>query len=216
MSLKDKLDAIRAKGRQDPTLAAAYETVVDRLRRADSSANALKVGDPMPAFVLPNAEGRLVASDELLARGPLVVSFFRGDWCPYCRTMLETYEAALPAIAAAGGQLVAISPDTNAMPSATKHKYGLSFEVLSDPDSAVILQFGVMFRAPDAYREMLQSRGIDLADRHGNQGWFIPIPATFVVDRAGIVRYAFTDVDFTYRAEPDAILGALKSLRDER
>ena len=216
MSLKDKLDEIRAKGRQDATLKAAVDTLVDQLRRAESDTNALKVGDAMPPFVLPSAEGRLVASDELLGRGPLVVSFFRGDWCPYCRTMLQTYEAALPAIVAAGGQLVAISPDTSSVPSATKQKFGLHFEVLSDPDSAVILQFGVMFRAPDAYREMLQSRGIDLADRHGNQGWFIPIPATFVVDRAGIVRYAFTDVDFTFRAEPDAILGALKSLHDHR
>src|SRR5215831_5820944 len=163
MSLKDKLDAIRAKGRQDPTLAAAVDTVVDRLRRADSGANALKVGDTMPAFVLPNAEGTLVSSDELLARGPLVVSFFRGDWCPYCRTMLQTYEAALPAIVAAGGQLAAITPDTHSMPSTTKRTYGLHFEVLSDPDSAVILQFGVMFRAPDSYRDVLKSRGIDLA-----------------------------------------------------
>ncbi|MBI3512718.1 MAG: AhpC/TSA family protein [Proteobacteria bacterium] len=216
MSLKDKLDEIRAKGHQDVAVKAAVESVVGTLRQAESAANALKVGDPMPAFVLPNAEGRLIASDELLTRGPLVVSFFRGDWCPYCRTMLQTYEASLPAIAGAGGQLVAISPDTSSLPSVTKHKFGLHFEVLSDPDSAVTLQFGVMFRAPEAYRDLLKSRGIDLADRHGNEGWFIPIPATFVVDQTGTIRYAFTDIDFTYRAEPDAIVAALRALRGRK
>jgi peroxiredoxin len=212
MSLKDKLDDIRAKALQDDALRTAHRSVVDQLQRADSGDNALKPGDTMPAFVLPNAEGRLVSSDEMLAQGALVISFFRGDWCPYCRAMLQAYEAALPAIVAAGGRLVAITPDTGGKPSSAKHAHGLHFEVLSDPDSAVALQFGVMFRAPDAYRALLESRGIDLADRHGNPGWFIPIPATFVVDRAGMVRHAFTDVDFTYRAEPDAIVAALRSL----
>lgn len=212
MTLKDKLDELRAKGLQDDGVRQAYESFVAQLTKAETAQLALKPGDAMPPFVLPNAEGRLIASDELLARGPLVVSFFRGDWCPYCRTMLQTYEAALPAITAAGGHLAAITPDTSSMPSTTKQTYGLHFEVLSDPDSAVALQFGVVFRAPDAYRAMLQSRGIDLADRHGNAGWFLPIPATFVIDRDGVVRYAFTDVDFTYRAEPDAIVAALQSL----
>jgi peroxiredoxin len=214
MSLKDKLDDIRARTLQDDVLRTAYESVVDHLQRADSGDNALKPGDAMPAFVLPNAEGRLVSSDEMLAQGALVISFFRGDWCPYCRAMLQAYEAALPAIVAAGGRLVAITPDTGGKPSSTKHAHSLNFEVLSDPDSAIALQFGVMFRAPEAYRALLESRGIDLADRHGNPGWFIPIPATFVVDRAGVVRHAFTDVDFTYRAEPDAIVAALRSLAD--
>jgi peroxiredoxin len=212
MSLKDQLDDIRTRTLQDDALRTAYRSVVDQLQRADSGDNVLKAGDAMPAFVLPNAEGRLISSDEMLAQGALVISFFRGDWCPYCRAMLQAYEAALPAIVGAGGRLVAITPDTGGKPSSTKHTHSLHFEVLSDADSGVALQFGVMFRAPDAYRALLESRGIDLADRHGNPGWFIPIPATFVVDRAGIVCHAFTDVDFTYRAEPDAIVAALRSL----
>ncbi len=211
-SLQHTLDALRTKNLQDEAIKTAYDAVVRQLQLADSGSLALKVGEPMPAFVLPNAEGKLVASDELLARGPLVVSFFRGDWCPYCRTMLQAYEAALPGITKAGGQLVAITPDTGGAPSKTKHQHALHYEVLSDADSAIALQFGVVFRAPDAYRAVLQSRGIDLPERHGNDGWFIPIPATFVVDRRGIVRYAFADIDFTYRAEPDAIIGALRAL----
>jgi peroxiredoxin len=216
MSLKDKLDALRAKGRQDESIREAAEIFLRQLTKAETAAQALKPGDAMPAFVLPSADGRLVVSDELLAHGPLVVSFFRGDWCPFCRVMLETYEAALPAITDAGGRLVTITPDTSHPLAATRTKHGLHFDVLSDADSAVALQFGVVFRAPEAYRALLQSRGIDLADRHGNPGWFIPIPATFVVDRGGIVRYAFTDIDFTYRAEPDAIIAALRALPGAR
>lgn len=213
MSLKEKLDTLRAKSQQDEAIRQATDDFVRQLTKAETAAQALKAGDTMPPFVLPSADGRLVASDELLARGPLVVSFFRGDWCPYCRTMLQTYEASLPAITAAGGRLVTITPDTSSTLAATQKNYGLHFDVLSDADSAVALQFGVVFRAPEAYRALLQSRGIDLADRHGNPGWFIPIPATFVVDPAGIVRYAFTDIDFTYRAEPDAIVAGLRALR---
>jgi len=212
MSLREKLDAVREKGLQDESVKHAYEAFVGQLTKAKTADLALKLGDPMPAFVLPNAEGRLIESDVLLAESPLVVNFFRGDWCPYCRTMLQAYQAALPAIAEAGGKLVTITPDTGASSSTVKHKHDLHFEVLSDPDSAIALRFGVAFRVPDPYRELLLSRGLDLADRHGNAGWFIPMPATFVVDRGGIIRYAFADVDFTYRAEPDAIVAALRSL----
>lgn len=215
MPLQDKLDQVRAQSLRDEVIKAAYEAIARQLQLADSGSQALKVGEPLPAFVLPNAEGRLVASDALLAHGPLVVSFFRGDWCPYCRAMLQAYEAALPAIRAAGGQLVAITSDTGAALSGTKHGQNLHYEVLSDADSAIALQCGVVFRAPDEYRALLHSRGIDLPDRHGNDAWLLPIPSTFVVDRTGIVRYAFSDIDFTYRAEPDAIVGALHQIRDK-
>jgi len=88
----------------------------------------------------------------------------------------------------------------------------LSYEILSDVDGAVGLQFGVLFRAPAAYRDVLAGFGIDLAERHGNEAWFIPMPATFVVDRAGIVRYAFVNADFTHRAEPEDIVEALRRI----
>jgi peroxiredoxin len=215
MSLKEKLDALREKGLQDESVKQAYEAFVSQLTKAGTADLALKPGDPMPAFVLPNAEGRLIVSDELRAVSALVVNFFRGDWCPYCRTMLQAYEAALPTIVEAGGRLVTITPDTGAASSTIKRKHGLHFDVLSDPDCAIALQFGVAFRTPKLYGELLRSRGLDLANRHGNSSWFIPMPATFVVDRDGIVRDAFTDVDFTHRAEPDAIVAALRRLKTE-
>ena len=215
MSLEDELSQIRAAARDDAPLQAAYQDLLRRLDRAETGERALKPGDAIPAFLLPDAEGRLVASDDLLARGPLVINFFRGNWCPYCRQTLKALEAALPEIEAAGGQLVALTPDTGHHLADTKRVHRLSYEILSDVDGTVGLQFGVLFRAPAAYREVLASYGIDLAERHGNDGGFIPLPATYVVDRAGIVRYAFVDIDFTRRAEPAAVVAALKQVHDD-
>jgi peroxiredoxin len=213
MSLKDDLDKIRAHGTADERIRLAYEAVVRQLGRAETADRALKVGDTMPSFMLPNAEGHIVFSDELLKRGPLVVNFFRGSWCPYCRRTLEALETALPEITAAGGQLVALTPDTGSHLAATKRNHHLSYEILSDVDGAVGLQFGVLFRAPDPYRELLAGRGVDLPTRHGNESWFIPMPATFVVDQQAVIRYAFVNVDFTRRAEPADIVEVLRSLR---
>ena len=214
MSLEQELARLRAEAAADEKLQAAYEDLVSRLGRAETAERALKVGAAMPSFALPNAEGRLVASDELLDRSPLVVNFFRGDWCPYCLQVLKALESALPDIEAAGGRLVALTPDTGRHLADTKRVLRLSYEILSDIDGAVGLQFGVLFRAPAAYREVLAGFGIDLAERHGNEAWFIPMPASFVVDRAGIIRYAFVDVDFTRRAEPAEIVAAVAGLRD--
>jgi peroxiredoxin len=213
MSLKDELDRIRAEAAAHAKIKAAYEALVAQLDRAETASRALKVGDTMPGFMLPNAEGRLVFSDELLAPGALVVNFFRGDWCPYCTRTLQALEAALPRITAAGGQLVALTPDTGRHLAATKRAHRLSYQILSDVDGAVGMQFGVLFRVPELTREMLAGFGTDLAERHGNDGWFIPIPATYVVDRDGIIRYAFVDIDFTRRAEPDDVVAVLEALR---
>jgi len=215
MSLEDELSQIRAAARNDAPLQAAYQDLLLRLDRAETGERALKPGDAMPAFLLPDAEGQLIASDDLLARGSLVINFFRGNWCPYCRQTLKALEAALPEIEAAGGQLVALTPDTGHHLADTKRVQRLSYEILSDVDGTVGLQFGVLFRAPAAYREVLASYGIDLAERHGNDGGFIPLPATYVVDHEGIVRYAFVDIDFTRRAEPAAVVAALKQIHGD-
>jgi peroxiredoxin len=212
MSLEDELARIRAENEADEKLQVAYQDLLARLGRAETGARALKPGEAIPAFILPDAEGRLVASDELLAKGALVVNFFRGNWCPYCLKTLQALETALPEIEAAGGKLVALTPDTGRHLADTKRQQRLSYEILSDVDGAVGLQFGVLFRAPAAYRAVLAGYGVDLAERHGNEGGFIPLPATFVVDRSGIVRYAFVDIDFAHRAEPAEIVTALANL----
>ncbi|SRR5579871_4346584 len=215
MSFKGDLDKIRADGLSDARIEAAYKAVVGHLSRAGAAGQALKVGSAMPPFVLPNAAGRLIASDELLARGPLVVTFFRGSWCPYCQRTLEALEEALPRIHAAGAELVALTPDTGAYLPDSEAAGHLSPQILSDVDGAVGLQFGVLFRAPEIYRDLLAGFGDDLRERHGNEGWFLPMPASFVVDRTGMVRYAFVNADFTLRADPEEIVQVLEALQSQ-
>jgi peroxiredoxin len=182
---------------------------------ATASAAALRAGDPMPDFVLPNAEGELVFSDELLALGPVVICFFRGDWCPFCKATLETLQETLSDIEAAGATLIAVTPDTAGYAMKIKLKLGLSFEVLSDVDNATGLHFGVVYKAPEAYRAALLSYGIDLEQRHGDAAWLLPLPAIFIAGTDGVLRYAQASGDVANRTEPEMILEQLRRLGSE-
>lgn len=180
------------------------------------AAEACKPGDRMPDFLLPSAEGLLVDSRDLLAKGPLVVTFFRGGWCPYCSATLEALEAVLPELSRAGGALIAMTPETGGRAVAMKHDCGVHYEVLVDVDLAIAMAFGIVFRTPQLYMELLQRRGIDLADRSGSPAWLLPIPATFLVDQDGVVLRSWVNIDFTQRAEPTEILEALSGLQAVR
>lgn len=211
-TLMERLDAARSVRANMADVHAAYQAMLAELRRTPFLEHALRVGDVFPDFLLPNAEGRLVARHDLLARGPVVATFFRGTWCPYCAIQLAALEEALPQIAAAGASLAAITPETGGRAAEAKARHDAHYEILADVDQGLGMACGVVFRAPEPYRRLLLSRGVDLAERQGHAGWFLPVPATFVLDRRGIVRWAFLDVDFTRRAEPDDILAALTGL----
>ena len=166
----------------------------------------------MPDFILPNAEGNLVFSDDLLQRGPLVVCFFRGGWCPFCRSTLSALEAARTEIEAAGARLVAVSPATAGGNTETKRDLGLGFDVLSDVDCAVGLQFGTVYRVTEAYRQALESYDIDLVRQHGSSDLLLPMPAAFVVDRTGRIVAAHVSGDVTDRYEPADLAARLRAL----
>lgn len=208
--LRDQLETKRQT--MNDEVRHAYEAMVAELERTDFLTRALQVGDRFPDLVLPNAEGALVSISALLSHGPLVVTFFRGEWCPYCRLMLDALAATLPQIQALGASLVAVTPEAGGRALIAKQNHKAGFEVLCDVDCGVGLSCGVVFRAPEPYRLLLLKYGTDLAERHGNPSWFLPVPATFVVDRQGIVRWRFLSVDFTERAEPADLLAALRSL----
>jgi peroxiredoxin len=200
---------------RSPEVGRAYDALVERLVASGLTETSLKIGARMPDFDLPNVEGRFVASQALLERGPLVVSFFRGGWCPFCTTELTALQQATPDIEARGASLVAITPDTGAALASAKRDNALGYEVLSDLDLGVGLQFGLVYRVPDAIRDLYRRIGIDLGARHGSAHddvWLLPVPATYIVDRRGIVRFAEVDCDFRRRMEPAAILRALDEL----
>ena len=149
-------------------------------------------------------------SADLLAQGPLVVVFFRGDWCPFCRMTLVALNEAMPAITAAGGALVALTPDTGEHVHATFHELGLKFPVLSDVDSATALEFGTSYLVPDAIRRVQEANGLDLAVRHGDGAWFLPMPATFIADREGMLRFVYASGDVTDRLEPADLVAKVR------
>ena len=172
----------------------------------------IKPGTSFPEFDLPNASNVSRSLKTLLHDGPLVVSFYRGAWCPYCNLEINELQKRLPDITAAGGQLVAISPQTpdKSVDQATSSK--LTFEVLSDIDNKLAKQCGLVFTLPESLRPIYSAWEIDIPDHNGNDSFELPIPATYIIDTDGKIHYAFADMDYTKRLEPDIIIEQLKML----
>ena len=215
MSLREKLHE-QWRRTQSEEIRQGYEALVAQLVASRMPEASLKAGDRIPEFELPNVEGHLVGSEELLGRGPLVLSFFRGGWCPYCRLELGALQEALPDIEARGASTVAITPDTGGAFAAVKRDNRLDFEILSDIDFGLALLFGIVFKLPDAIRDVYLRLGIDLGARHGNRhAWLLPIPATYIVDRHGMITRANVHPDFRRRMEPSEIIKVLDRLRPD-
>ncbi len=189
-------------------MAAATEELA-----AAMSEPGLAVGDPAPAFALTNAKGETVRSEDLFADGPVVLTFYRGAWCPYCNLQLRGLSQSLAAIEQAGGRLVAITPQTPDKSLEQVQQDGYPFEILSDLDSSVMQAYGLYFEVPpelvDVYKRNFD---LDLAEYNGEGRYVLPVPATYIIDRAGLVRFAYADTNYRERVEPAAILRALADL----
>jgi peroxiredoxin len=170
------------------------------------------VGQLAPSFILPDATGRLVSLDRLLAEGPVVISFYRGIWCPFCSLELRALQQALPEITGSGGRLVAISQQTPDSSLTTVERHDLTFDVLSDVDGAVSRAYGLEFRLPDDLQEVYSMLGHPLPAFNGTDRHTLPVPATFVVDIERTVRFAFADPDYARRADPADVVAALHAL----
>jgi peroxiredoxin len=162
--------------------------------------------------VLPDATGTKVSLSALLAKGPVVLAFYRGGWCPYCSTELRALQARLAEFNAAGATLVAVSPQTPDASLSTAEKLNLAFPVLSDEGNQVAESFGLVFSLPEALREVYLGFGLDLPTANGDDTFRLPIPATYVIRADGTVAWRFADADYTKRAEPDDVLAALVTL----
>lgn len=162
----------------------------------------LQPGQCIVDFVLPDALGRPVASMALRAGGPLLITFYRGEWCPYCNLALRALQRELPAFTARGVTLVAISPELPDHALTLQQKHGLAFPVLSDHGNAVARSFGLVFALPPALRPVYARLGLDLPGRNGDPGHELPMPGSFLVDREGLVRAAAVQADYRHRLEP--------------
>jgi peroxiredoxin len=211
MTLQANLKAITEGVRQQAPaeVFAAIEAANAKLEISGIAGRALKAGDRIPDFDLPDATGKVVRSGELLAAGPLVISFYRGSWCPYCSLELKTLQQNLSEFRARGATLVAISPQTPDESLTTKEKNELAFPVLSDAGSKVARKFGLVFTLDETLKPIFKAFGIDLLAHNGVDTWELPIPATYVVAKSGKIVSACVDVDYRNRAEPAEILKSL-------
>jgi len=187
-TLNEQLQAYAAAGREIfPAYGEAVDRLVVRINENGGGENAPRPGEPMPPFVLPNESGRLVALASLIERGPVAVMFFRGHWCPYCRLNVRAVIKAYNRIKALGA------------------------DVLTDLDNGYALSLNLAIWLGTEIERLLSY--LDMASFHGNDGWVLPIPATFVIGRDGLVKARFVDPDFRHRMAIEDLLGALKSAR---
>jgi peroxiredoxin len=170
------------------------------------------VGDPAPTFTLPNATGKHVSLDHLLAAGPAVVSFYRGAWCVFCNVQLRALRLHERDFAELGASLVAISLQTPDNSMATAEKNKLTFEVLSDVGADVSKSYGLLYDVPEELGSVFAARGYPLSEVNGSEGLVLPIPATFVIDIDATIRYAYVNPDYMHRADPADILTTLREI----
>ena len=215
LSLQGKLDAFKIEfdtRLAPPAAVEALHRSVDELIASGAPDRALKVGDVAPEFTLPDPDGNPVSSKTLLARGPLVVTFYRGVWCPYCNYDLSALEEARSEIESRGATLVAISQQTAPNSRKSQRQNGLGFPILGDHGGEIAAQFGVRWTLPDYLREVQKALGADLTQFNGEASWTLPMPARYVVAQAGTIAYAEVNADYTKRPEPSAIFPVLERL----
>ena len=217
MTLQSKLDAFKANFEAGKPPYNVPSSVIETMHRATAeliasgaAARALKAGDKAPAFTLNDPDGQPVSSAELLANGPLVVSFYRGVWCPYCNMELQALQATLPEFRKLGGSLVAISPQTAANSRKSVRQNELGFPILSDVRSQVAAAFGLRFELPDYLVELYKGLKNDLPAFNDDPSWALPMPARYVIGQDGTILYAEVNPDYTRRPEPEDMLPALR------
>ena len=217
MSLQASLDAFKADFEAGKPPYNVPPSVIATMRRATAdliasgaAGRALKAGDQAPVFTLNDPDGEPVASPDLLAKGPLVLSFYRGVWCPYCNMELQALQQTLPAFQALGASLVAISPQTPVNSRKSVRQNGLSFPILSDAGNAVAAAFGLRFELPEELVALYKALKNDLPTFNDDPSWTLPMPARYVIATDGVILYAEVNPDYTRRPEPEDMLPALR------
>jgi peroxiredoxin len=212
MSLKQQLSRERDHWASvlDTPSVALMNRATDALRTPEILGQALQEGARAPNFRLPNAQGGSLELNELLRRGPVVLTFYRGQWCPYCTLELRAYQRLLPQLQALGASLVAVSPQTPDNSLSTVEKNELSYPVLSDVGLHVTRAYGLAFDLPPELVELYQRQlTIDLVRWNGEDRWSLPIPATYLIGEDSRIVLAHVDPDYRERLEPQAVLARL-------
>jgi len=214
MTLKQELGAFAANFAQQMSaeIVHALQQSIDEVKSSRIVQRALKAGDRAPEFSLPNPDGHQISLADLLPKGPIILSFYRGEWCPYCNLELRAYQAILSDIRTVGGDLVAISPQTPDQSVAAAEKNTLTFEVLSDHGNRVASLFGIAYPIPQIVKAISARFGADLRAINGSDDGQLPISATYVIKRDRRIALASIEPDFRMRLEPTEALRVLQGL----
>ena len=211
VSLSEQLRSFAKNTRQErPEFAAAVDRLIDRLRQYGAGDSAPKPGEPMPGFVLPDENGDRVSLDDLLDEGPVAITFHRGHWCPYCRININALAQAQKELAKGEGQIIGIMPDLQKFVAELKKQSNVPFPILSDMDNGYALSLNLTIWVGAELQRMLQERA-NIPAFQGNSSWMLPIPATFVVGRDGLIRARFIDPDYRKRMTITEMLAAMRS-----
>jgi peroxiredoxin len=221
MPLQDKLDAFKADFKAGkppynapPEIHPILERATAELIASGQAAHAIKAGDRVPHFRLKDQDGNEVSSLELLAKGPLVVSFYRGVWCPYCNLELQAINAVLPKLKNLGATVVAISPQTTANNRKSVRENQLAFSVLSDVKNETAATFGLRYQLPAYLIELFKKRKNDLPTVNGAPGWTLPMAARYVIGENGFILYSEVNPDYTRRPDPSDLIPVLEKTLD--
>jgi len=213
MSLKAQIDAynVQKDAKLPADVLALMNTTNEELIAQHIKDNALQIGQKVENFSLANHNGENIELADLLKKGPVIISFYRGGWCPYCNLELKALNDYLPQFKTQNAQLVAISPQLPDDTLSTAQKNDLEFDVLSDVSNKVAEQFGLLFTLDERIQALYTQFGIDFEHYYGDKSFKLPLPATYVINQEGVITYAFLNEDYTLRAEPTDIMAALES-----
>jgi len=213
-SLSERLETLANVSRAlRPEMQEAVDRMVDRLKAHHAGEAAPKPGESMPPFTLPDETGRLVSLDSLLATGPAAIIFHRGHWCPFCRINTRALAEVQEKVKAEGAKIVAIMPDREQFAASFKSEAGLHYPVLTDIDNGYALSLNLAIWVGDELQELMTAGARDLPRYQGNEAWFLPIPATFVLASDGTITDRFIDPDYRRRMTVEDMLAALKDAK---
>lgn len=193
---------------QQQTVSQAFQ----KLMASAVAENACATGDTAPAFTLPNVRGGSLDLQDALSEGPVVLSFYRGSWCPFCNLELNALQNHLPQMRAAGARLVAVSPEKPDSSLSHAEKLQLDFDVLTDEGNVVAGHYGLIMTVDETLRPLYREWGIDLQAANGDEAYQLPVPATYVIDGSAVIRAAYVNKDYTRRMEPTEIIQILNEL----
>ncbi|WP_289139560.1 peroxiredoxin-like family protein [uncultured Brevibacillus sp.] len=212
--LQDALDeaTLQMKNALPTEVLEAFEIAIEQTREAGLN-KGVSVGTKAPDFTLASMDGQQITLSAELEKGPVVLVFYRGVWCPFCNLELRAYEQIFDEIAAVNGRVIAISPQTAEYSSAIQEKHGLRFPVVSDVQNQTAKKYELTSQMPEKLKQIYRSIEISLDVFNGDDSWELPLPATYVIDREGIIHFASVDADYKKRVEPGEVLRLLQALQ---